>query len=59
MLPAFGFSPEIQENLWLFIERGGLEIFPLEKEHDPLCRDLMRQYREYQFYLPFLALTHA
>jgi predicted nucleic acid-binding protein len=46
MLLAFGFSPEIQENLWLFIERGGLEIFPLEKEHYPLCRDLMRQYKD-------------
>jgi len=40
------FSHEIQENLWLFIERGGLEILPLEKERYPLCRDLMRQYKD-------------
>jgi len=39
------FSPKVQEDLWLFIERGGLEIFPLEKEHYPLCRDLMRRYK--------------
>jgi predicted nucleic acid-binding protein len=40
------FSPKVQEDLWLFIERGGLEIFPLEKEHYPLCRDLMRRYKK-------------
>ncbi len=40
------FSPQVQESLWLFIERGGLEIFPLEREHYPLCRDLMRQYKD-------------
>jgi len=40
------FSPEVQESLWLFIERGGLEISPLEKEHYPLCRDLMRRYKD-------------
>jgi len=40
------FSPKVQEDLWLFIERGGLEIFPLEKESYPLCRDLMRRYKD-------------
>jgi predicted nucleic acid-binding protein len=40
------FSPEVQESLWLFIERGGLEISPLGKEHYPLCRDLMRRYKD-------------
>ena len=40
------FSPKVQEDLWLFIERGGLEIFPLEKEHYPPCRDLMRRYKD-------------
>jgi uncharacterized protein len=39
------FSPEVQESLWLFIERGGLEISPLEKEQYPVCRDLMRRYK--------------
>ena len=41
-----GFSPEVQESLWLFIERGGLGISPLEKEHYALCRDLMRRYKD-------------
>ncbi len=40
------FSPGVQESLWLFIERGGLGIFPLEKEHYPLCWDLMRRYKD-------------
>jgi predicted nucleic acid-binding protein len=40
------FSLKVKEDLWLFIERGGLEIFPLEKEHYPLCRDLMRRYKD-------------
>jgi predicted nucleic acid-binding protein len=40
------FSSKVREDLWLFIERGGLEIFPLEKEHYPLCRNLMRRYKD-------------
>lgn len=40
------FSLKVKEDLWLFIERGGVEIFPLEKEHYPLCRDLMRRYKD-------------
>ena len=40
------FSPAVQESLWLFIERGGLEIFPLEKEHYPRCRDLIGRYKD-------------
>ena len=40
------FSSHIQESLWLFIERGGLKIHPLEKEHYPLCRNLMRRYKD-------------
>ena len=40
------FSLKVKEDLWLYIERGGLQIFPLEKEHYPLCRDLMRRYKD-------------
>lgn len=38
------FSFEIQDNLWLFIQRGGVEIHPLEKEYYVRCRELMKQY---------------
>jgi hypothetical protein len=31
---------------WKKNKRGELEIFPLEKEHYPLCRDLMRRYKD-------------
>ena len=40
------FSWEIQDNLWLFIQRGGIEIYPLEKELLIRCRELMKQYRD-------------
>jgi predicted nucleic acid-binding protein len=38
------FSWEVQDNLWLFIQRGGPEIYPLEKEPLIRCRELMKQY---------------
>lgn len=40
------FSWEVQDNLWLFIQRGGIEIYPLGKELFIRCRDLMKQYHD-------------
>ena len=40
------FSWEVQDGLWLFIQRGGVEIYPLEKEVLIRCRELMKQYRD-------------
>jgi predicted nucleic acid-binding protein len=40
------FSWEIQDSLWLFTQRGGVEISPLEKDFLGRCRELMRQYRD-------------
>lgn len=40
------FSWEVQDSLWLFIRRGGIEIYPLEKELLTHCRELMKQYRD-------------
>ena len=40
------FSWEVQDSVWLFIQRGGIEIYPLEKELLIRCRELMRQYRD-------------
>ena len=40
------FSWEVQESLWLFIQRGGVEIYPIEKELLIRCRELMKQYRD-------------
>ena len=40
------FSWEVQDSLWLFIQRGGIEIYPLEKELLIRCRELMKQYRD-------------
>jgi len=39
------FSWEVQDSLWLFMQRGGIEIYPLEKELLNRCRELMKQYR--------------
>ncbi len=40
------FSWEIQDDLWLFLQRGGIDIYPLEKRHSLKCRELMKQYRD-------------
>jgi len=40
------FSWEVQESLWLFIQRGGAKIYPLEKELLIRCRELMKQYQD-------------
>lgn len=39
------FSWEVQDDLWLFIQRGGIDIYPIEKEVLSQCRELMKQYR--------------
>jgi predicted nucleic acid-binding protein len=40
------FSWEVQDSLWLFIQRGGVEIYPIEKELLIRCRELTKQYRD-------------
>jgi predicted nucleic acid-binding protein len=40
------FSWEVQDSLWLFTQRGGVEIYPLEKDFLVRCRELMKQYRD-------------
>jgi predicted nucleic acid-binding protein len=40
------FSWEVQDNLWLFIQRGGIEIYPLERGLLIQCREFMKQYRD-------------
>jgi predicted nucleic acid-binding protein len=40
------FSWEVQDSLWLFIQRGGIEIYPLGKELFVTCHELMKQYRD-------------
>ena len=56
------FSWEVQDNLWLFIQRGGIEIYPLEKELLVQCRVFMKQYRDLPMDLAdatLVALAHA
>ena len=40
------FSWEVQDGLWEFILRGGLEIFPLDRSTHIRCRELMKKYRD-------------
>ena len=40
------FSWEVQDSLWLFIQRGGVEIHPTGKDLLIQCRELMKQYRD-------------
>ena len=40
------FSWEVQDSLWLFIQRGGIEMYPIEKELFTQCRELMKRYRD-------------
>ena len=40
------FSWNVQDDLWTFIERGGVEIHPLEMNHSVQCHELMRQYQD-------------
>lgn len=41
-----GFSWEAQDDLWTFLKRGGVDLFPMDKKHIFQCRDLMRQFRD-------------
>ncbi len=38
------FSWRVQDSLWLFIQRGGINIYTIEKEDIIRSRDLMKQY---------------
>lgn len=40
------FSWVVQDSLWLFIQRGGINIHPIEREDILRCRDLMKQYSD-------------
>lgn len=40
------FSWEAQNGLWLFIQRGGVDIYPIEKTLFIRCHELMKQYRD-------------
>jgi predicted nucleic acid-binding protein len=40
------FSWEVQNSLWQFIQRGGIDIYPIEKEFFIRCHELMKQYRD-------------
>jgi predicted nucleic acid-binding protein len=40
------FSWEVQDSLWLFIQRGGVEIYPIEKELLIRCREWVKRYRD-------------
>jgi len=41
-----GFSWKAQDNLWEFIIRGGLEVWPLEHRLQVRCRKLMAKYKD-------------
>jgi len=40
------FSWQVQDDLWLFIQRGGIEIYPLDKGLIVQCREFMKQYHD-------------
>ena len=40
------FSWQVQDNLWLFLLRGGVDIHGIEKNHFMQCRDLMKRYKD-------------
>ena len=40
------FSWQVQDDLWTFLERGGAEIYALERENRMRCRELMKQYQD-------------
>lgn len=41
-----GFSWQAQDNLWEFISRGGIEIFPIDTKMQGRCRKLMKKYKD-------------
>jgi len=40
------FSWEVQDSFWVFIQRGGVDIYPIERDLQVRCRELMKQYRD-------------
>lgn len=55
-------SWEVQDSLWVFIQRGGIEIYPLGKDFLNRCQKLMKQYRDLPVDLadaPLVALAEA
>lgn len=40
------FSPQVQDDLWEFIQRGGIKIEPLDKSSYSRCRELMKKYHD-------------
>ena len=40
------FSWQTQQDLWTFLQRGGVEIHSLAKDRYPRCRELMEKYRD-------------
>ena len=38
------FSLQVQDDLWEFIQRGGIKIEPLDKNIYSRCRELMKKY---------------
>lgn len=40
------FSPSVQDDLWEFIQRGGVRIEPIEENLHQRCRELMKKYRD-------------
>jgi predicted nucleic acid-binding protein len=41
-----GFSWQAQDNLWEFMLRGGIEIFPIDAKMQSRCRELMKKYKD-------------
>jgi predicted nucleic acid-binding protein len=41
-----GFSWKAQDNLWEFILRGGVEVYPLNITLQARCRELMEKYKD-------------
>jgi predicted nucleic acid-binding protein len=41
-----GFSWQAQDNLWEFMLRGGIEIFPIDAKMQSRCRVLMKKYKD-------------
>ena len=40
------FSDLVQDNLWKFIQRGGVGLAPLEQNMFSRCRELMKKYHD-------------
>ncbi len=51
------FSASVQDDLWEFIERGGVSINPLEGSALPRCRELMKKYCDLPMDMPDATLV--